>query len=139
METDQITRAVVNERRQADKLLKDDAEGLVARAVREGTPIAEMALRESNDGRTELIGLVRVEFARLAGITLTQPAPESDAEAPVEGVADVIPEQEGLDERIQNLVVTAIDALPENKRNVLGKVRTGEEIARRHSQKTGQS
>ncbi len=130
MSTDQFTRTVTDER-VAGKSKEEDAKGLALRSVREGTPLADMKLRESGDDRSELIGLARQEFARLAGITLVEGTQGEEDEAPVEGVADVIPEQqEALDERLQTLVVAAIDALPEHQRRVRGKVRTGEEIAR---------
>lgn len=45
------------------------------------------------------------------------------------GDSDAAPEQIDLNKRLQTLVVAAIDALPEGKRNVQGKVRSGEEIA----------
>ncbi len=100
MSTDQIIRKTSDER-VAGKSKEENAQGLVTRSVREDTPLIDMQLRESGEERTELIDLARVEFARLAGITLTQPAPESDSEVPVEGVADAILEQEGLDERLE--------------------------------------
>jgi hypothetical protein len=128
MSADQIKRHSDDER-VAGKSKEADAKGLVARSAREETSLADMQLRESGEARKALVGLARAEFARLAGITLTQPASES--EGPVEGVAEPILEQEvQLDERLKTLVVVAIDVLPEAKRNVRGKVRSGEEIAR---------
>ena len=102
----------------------------VTRAASEdlSSPIeVEEILRDNKD---QVFAIVARILAK-AGVNVQFAQPqESTDEGAVEGVAGVTPEQEGLDERLQTLVVTAIDALPENKRSVRGKVRTGEEIAR---------
>lgn len=99
-----------------------------------GKPDSPVKLRATDD-RDAMVAAVRGEAAKLAKFAVVEsPEAEGDtisvAEEPVVPVSTEKPDEVEIDKRLMSLVVKPINDLPEAKRKVKGKVRSGEEIAR---------
>lgn len=140
---EKFTRTTVVKNQRADgRTTEEDARGVLAQHTPDVTVDdlggEALALR-TTDGRDTMVAAVREEAANLARFTVTE-NPDEVIEEPVapakdEAIAIKLEnpervEQVEIDERLQFLVVDPINALPEAKRTVRGKVRSGEEIAR---------
>lgn len=128
MATDKFQRSSINQHA-PQKSPEDDAAGLVERAVREGTPLDQLRLRESGEGRTNLLALARQKIADLAGITLIELPQEGEAQADVQGFVRTDSTAEAQAENpLLGKLKTQYEALPEQDRTCGKGLMTWEQV-----------
>ncbi|OGJ41929.1 hypothetical protein A2974_01685 [Candidatus Peregrinibacteria bacterium RIFCSPLOWO2_01_FULL_48_20] len=103
-----------------------DKNALLAGLRNEGMANAQGETGLEEDDVQAIVGKIQTtidEFRKSDPVVQSRRKAKKEATSTIEG-------KERIDERLQALVVEAIDALPEAKRIVRSKIRTGEEIAR---------
>lgn len=117
---------------QLETLLKassEDKDALIAGLKKLGMVNAEGKTGVEEDAATAIVEKIQTTVSQFRGSSPVTPRLRQTQEKVTASLgSDVAVEQ--LDERLQALVVDAINALPEAKRIVRSKIRTGEEIAR---------
>ncbi len=126
--TDNYTRQVPDQRG-TGKTLEEDARGLLARAAKEGTPVSELTLRESGDGRTAMLEAVRSEAARLVGLSIIERSEtEVDTDFPIEATTNELPEEISDEDPRLTLLKEQYEALPQADRTSVKGVMTWEQV-----------